>query len=509
MSNSILFSGTENLPQGETVDEPSFFLDLNLGRIVEAVTAGREEYNLKPFFYTPLKNIDSIAYRHEVFQDLENQDLFEQIKLFSENMRAMRRFIEFAGKLHYKYQKQRFFLDAVEIYCDAVVRLSRDLSFADLKSSGLSAFRDYATHCVESDDFTSLLSQTKKLKAELASIKYCMHIKGNCIRVRKYDSETDYSSEVEKTFDKFRQEAVKNYRADFPDVPNMNHVEAGVLELVAKLYPDVFSSLEDYCAKNGGFRDETIALFDREIQFYLACLEHVRLFAHKGLRFCYPQMDAESREVYVHEGFDLALANKLVAESAPVVCNDFFLESSQRIFVVSGPNQGGKTTFARMFGQLHYLGALGCPVPGRKARLYLSDEIFTHFEKEEDIRNLRGKLEDDLVRIHAILQRATTHSILIMNEIFTSTSLKDATFLSKEIMDKIMQLDALCVWVTFIDELASSSEKTVSMVSTVVRENPALRTFKIVRRSADGLAYAMSIAEKHRVTYDHLIDRIK
>ena len=509
MFNSILFYGTENLPQGETVDEPSFFLDLNLGRIIEAVTAGREEYNLKPFFYTPLKNIDSIAYRHEVFQDLENQGLFEQIKLFSENMRAMRRFIEFAGKLHYKYQKQRFFLDAVEIYCDAVVRLSRDLSFADLKSRGLSAFRDYATHCVESDDFTSLLSQTKKLEAELASIKYCMHIKGNCIRVKKYDSEIDYSSEVEETFDKFRQEAVKSYRADFPDLPNMNHVEAGVLDLVAKLYPDVFSSLEDYCAKNGGFRDETIALFDREIQFYLACLEHVRLFAQNGLRFCYPQMDAQSKEVYVREGFDLALANKLVAESATVVCNDFFLESSQRIFVVSGPNQGGKTTFARMFGQLHYLGVLGCPVPGRKARLYLSDEIFTHFEKEEDIRNLRSKLEDDLVRINAILQRATTHSILIMNEIFTSTSLKDATFLSKEIMDKIMQLDALCVWVTFIDELASSSEKTVSMVSTVVRENPALRTFKIVRRSADGLAYAMSIAEKHRVTYDHLIDRIK
>jgi len=506
---SILFNRTEDRLKAETTEEPDFFVDLNLDQVVETITSGKREYNLKPFFYISLRDIDAVKYRQEVMQDLENETLFEQIRSFTRRMRVMREHLVQASKLYYKYQKEGWFLDAVEIYCDAITDLAHDLTLADLNSRGFLAFREYLTSYAKSSRFTSLRAETKKLKADLSTVKYCLLIKGNHIKVRKFESEMDYSAKVEETFKKFKQGAVEDYRVEFPSGPDMNHVEAGVLDLVARLYSDLFLHLDNYCAKNSNYLDETIGVFDREIQFYVAYLEFIAGLKRAGLKFCYPQISDTDKEVYDYEGFDLALAHKLITENSSVVCNDFYLKDKERIFVVSGPNQGGKTTFARAFGQLHYLASIGCPVPGREARLFLFDRLFTHFEKEEDIENLHGKLQDDLVRIHRMLEQATPNSLIVINEIFASTTVEDAVFLGKAIMERIIQLDLLCVYVTFVVELASLSEKTVSVVSTIVPENPAVRTYKIVRKPADGLAYAISIAEKYRLTYEHVKERIK
>jgi DNA mismatch repair ATPase MutS len=288
----------------------------------------------------------------------------------------------------------------------------------------------------------------------------------------------------------------------------MNHVEAQILELVARLHPETFSKLGEYCAHHQSYLDDTVARFDREVQFYLAYLEHIEPFKSRGLAFCLPLVSAQSKEIHAREGFDLALASKLMSQTEPVVCNDFYLTAAERVLVVTGPNQGGKTTFARMFGQLHYLASLGLPVPAQEARLFLADGLFTHFEREEDLQTLRGKFEDELLRIHEILQHATGDSILIMNESFGSTTLKDALLVGTAVMRQIAELSVPCVFVTFVDELASLSDATVSMMSTVVLDDPAARTYKVVRKPADGLAFAAALAEKYGLTYESLKRRI-
>jgi DNA mismatch repair protein MutS len=509
---SILFETAENKVTSETGEQPDCFKDLNLDQIVASIIFGKSEYHLEPFFYTSLSDTRTIEYRHEVMKELENDSVFGAVKEFADGLQGMRSSLAAIKKLHYIYQKEWWLLEAVRRYCETVTTLDQKLSSAELKSRGMIAFREFLNDYVHSEPFNVLLGEIQKLFGDLDSIEYCMLIKGLTIQVRKYDNETDYSVEVMQTFEKFKQKAAKSYLTKFGNTLDMNHVEVGVLDLVAKLYPEIFAELDDFNTKNADYLNPTVAAFDREIQFYVSYLEFIASFQRRGLSFCYPLVTDDSKEIYDYDEFDLAMAShRLRSENSEplVVCNDFYLKGPERIIVVSGPNQGGKTTFARTYGQLHFLASLGCPVPGREAKLFLFDRIYTHFEREEDIKNLRGKLQDDLVRIHEILSHATTNSLIIANEIFSSTTLQDAVLLGKKVIEKIIQLDSLCICVTFLDELSTLGEKTDSMVSTVVPEHPDQRTFKVIRKPADGLSYAKTIAEKYGLTYENIKERIK
>lgn len=505
---SILFEQPGTGSGTGALEKPDFFADLNLDQVLKSMTAGREQYDLEPLFRTPLHDAGAVRYRHEVLRDLEKPEVLEPVSRFAEAMRRMRRHLEQTQKLHYKLQKQAWFLDAARIYCQAVRALAAELAAGEVSSRGFHGFRRYLAGYAGSERFTSLAAETQALEEALARVRYAVRIHGPRVTVSRYDGEPDYGADVEATFAKFRQGTVKSYLVDLPGYAEMDHVEAQIADLVARLYPDEFGTLNEYCARHHDYLDPVIGRFDREVQFCLAYLELVSRFRAAGLSFCYPDVSARSKEIAVEGTFDIALAGKLVPGGGTVVTNDFYLTGPERMFVVSGPNNGGKTTFARTVGQLHYLASLGLLVPGDSARLFLPDRIYTHFEKEEDIETLRSKFEDELVRVHEILQQATGDSVVVMNESFNSTTLDDALFVGTEVTRQILDLGCLSVYVTFVDEIASLSEATVSMVSQIVAENPAERTFKVVRRPADGLAYAWAIAEKYGLTYERLLERI-
>jgi DNA mismatch repair protein MutS len=497
---SVLFSGPVALLR-DNQSEPDYFPDLNLDQMISAVIAGRDEYNLRPFFYLRLTSAQEVRYRQGVLCDLERRDLREIVLSFARKMREMRASLAQARKVHYQLQRERLFLSAADTYCGAVESLARELSEAGPSSAGMRAFSGYLLDYVASAAHAEMQQEVRKLEDWLAQIKYTLHIKGSRIRVSAYDEEADYSNDVRATFQKFEHAEVAGQRSKFPALLEVDHVEAGILERVARLFPQTFEALSAFFNERKGYLDPVVGRFDRQVQFYLAYLDYISPLRASGLSFCYPDVSAQSKLTSATDTFDLVLATKLVSEKQPVICNDIRLSSDERLLVVTGPNQGGKTTYARAFGQLHYLASLGCLVPGTSATLYLPDQIFTHFEREEDIETLSGKLQDDLIRLRQVLEQATSASVIILNEIFTSTTLDDALALSTRLLEQVAALDCLSVCVTFLDELASFNPDTVSMVASIVPGNPAARTFKIVRRPADGFAYAEAVAEKYGLSY--------
>ena len=507
-SESILFKpNSVSLKESE----PDYFRDLNLDQIVNDMVAGREEYNLKPFFYTSLRSVDDIKYRHDVMRDLTGGAILGLIKLFENDMLKARECLSAAKTAPYPLFKEKWHLDAAILYCQAVQNFDEALAKNPPASEALQLFVRSLRTYLSSPQFSAFFNAMRSVSAQLGSLSYSLLVKSNSVTVSDADASDngEYTSRVEKLFSRFGKDETKVYGLQLSPVSGMSHVEAQILERVAKLNPEAFAALSSFNSKYVNFIDEKIARFEREIQFYVCYLHYLSDCKRAGLPFCFPKISDSDKEIKVTGSFDFSLAGKLLKLGEKVVCNDFELNGKERVFVVTGPNQGGKTTFARMFGQIHHIASLGLPVPGRHAQLFLMDRIFTHFEREEKITALEGKLKDDLVRIHHILSLATPQSVIITNEIFSSTSLADGKVLGGKIMQHIWNLDCISVFVTFLDELAATGGKNVSMIATIDEIDSTRRTFSIKRGEPNGLAYALALAKKHGLSEEQLSLRIK
>ena len=492
----------------ERVPPPDFFKDLQLDQVVASIVAGREEYALETYFHVPLLDVAEIEYRHEVFRDLHDARILDCLKAFAGEMRLMRAQSKMAGELPHPLQSQRCFLDACALYCDAVGGLTEHLTAAAPRARALVSIARFLAEYEGSTAFREMRRVTADIQAQIREIRYTVFIDGDRITVGQYRGEADYGETVARVFEKFRRDGAGRYEFPHTSTVRMSQIEEVVLDRVARLNFELFEALARHCERYREFLEPTVRRFDREIQFYLAFHERVRVLAASGVEFCLPSVERGVRDVAIRRLFDMSLANKRFQEGQRVVCNDLQLSIRERVALVSGANQGGKTTFARAIGQVLYLAAIGCPVPAAEARVPLFDRLFTHFEREEDVLEGTSKLEADLIRIHRIVAHLTAESVVIMNETFGSTTLADGLFLGREILARVLRSGAMCVWVTFFYELTTMADTVVSMVSAVDERDPEKRTFEVIRKPSDGMAYADAIARRYRLTYDDLLERL-
>ncbi|MDH2910808.1 MAG: DNA mismatch repair protein MutS [Candidatus Eremiobacteraeota bacterium] len=504
---SLLYAALSE-PTVEPCDPPTYFYDLQLDRILREILSGHEQYALEPLFYAPLTDVDAIYYRQAIMKDVENVSVHELFRRLSDNFSTVQGHLEQATNSSYPLEHDRLILDAAHLYSTTLRHAVEQLRILSPVSNGLIQLRIALAQYLSSDEFITLEQDAASLLASIDALDFRIIIGSGSINVREGGHENDLAGAVERTFQRFCPTTYPEHSSQSPSYVSLNHIEAKVVENIARLYPQPFFRLKCFADRHRSFLPTSVLRLTRELHYYLACTDFARRLSSAGLPTCFPTVSASHTPIAVKEGYDTALACQAMHEPFAIVRNDWFLSGEERMFVVSGPNQGGKTTFARTFGQVHFLAALGGRVAGAEARTFLFDAIFTHFEREELPGSSRGKLEDDLIRIHDILGKATSRSVIILNELFASTTAKDAALLGTRILTRILDLDAIGVCVTFIDELSTLSNKTVSVVSLVDPAHSNKRTLRLARKPADGLAYALALAQTYELTYDLLSARL-
>lgn len=484
--------------------------DLALDQVFARI--GEDAPRAAAAFLAPLDAVEAIVYRQGMFRGLDHPQLRAAVEAFLQGMADRARRDSASAGAHSPYEGELWHLSAIVGYLDAVLTLrDRLATLVPELAQGSEAWRLVTRHTdgyCRSEGFTRLRALTATVSGRMERLRYNMLISGSKVTIAPTDDEVSLADAVLETFERFRQGGATDHRTNFRPA-TFDHVQGWVLERVAQVHPEDFAQLVGYARDTARYVEPVLQRFVDEVRFYLAYLDCLAPIRSTGLAVCFPEVSATSKEIRLVDAWDLALASRLAGEGRTCVTNDLSLTGPERILVISGPNQGGKTTTARLFGQAHHLAAIGCPVPGRVGQLFLCDRVLTVFEREEQLDTLEGRLGAEVQRLREVFEIATARTVIVINEAFASTALHDARILTRDVLERIGALDALGACVTFIDELSRLNEQTVSMVSTVDPRDPAVRTFRVERRTADGRAYARALAAKHGLTEEQIQERMR
>ena len=476
-------------------------VDLGLDRLLAPAIADAPW--LAEAYTRPCGDPATIDYRQAVAAQLIDRAIAAPFERFLTEIRRLQQRLEATIRVTDAVARTTWFLAAAERYLAAVAALHEAIAPLELTAEGLVAARERVATLVASDAHRAVAQEAAAIRAQLDDITFTVRVQGGRVTVDRLQGEPDLAAQVAATFARFRTGQATPIEPSAPE-PGSDKVTARILALVAAQHPEPFARLATLYERAQPLIAPEISQLVAELPFYLGVLPQLRRLSDAGLPLSYPTVVAHDAACSAEASYDLAVGLSLLSEGEQVVTNDWYLDPPERILVVTGANQGGKTTFARAFAQLHHLGAIGLPVPAAQATVGLHDRLRTHFERQEQLTTLRGKLQDELERMHAVLIDATDHSVVVLNETFSSTTLEDARSLGRTFLERLTTLGARVVYVTFVDELATTAGSVVSMVAGVAEDDPTRRTFRIVRRPPDGLAHALALAERYGLSEDAL-----
>ncbi len=254
-----------------------------------------------------------------------------------------------------------------------------------------------------------------------------------------------------------------------------------------------------------------------EAAFFLGAVRLAERLEAMGLPTCLPTIHSGVHSETIEGMYNIHLAlrsEKRGRSGEPVVVNDLEFASDRRFYVLTGPNQGGKTTFTQAAGIAYVFAQSGLFTPGRSAELKPVDVIETHFPTAEHGSLDTGRLADEARRLSQIIDAITDRSLVLLNESFASTSPHEAVSLAAEILRVLSETGVRGVYATHLHELALRCQEFGAGVApltaeAVVEGESAKRTYRVRQGSPDGDSFARDIALKHGLSYEQMRTRLR
>ena len=421
----------------------------------------------------------------------------------------------------------------IELYVSCIDTLKEGLAPVRDKITGraFGELADFIIEISESDYYKELNKKLEDLSSRVREVK-SVTIGVNLDRQLRPESAGVISVNSEqfksgKFLDKILRMSFRNDA--FTSIAELTPVQKGQSEnrkeaLMAAFnnaIEDVFRSsvkswrniVGDYVLDNTDFLLKLLP----EIEFVSRATDLMhRLAEHPGCKICMPVVHSIDKKIFAAKG----LYNPRVALAIDdeIVTNDFEFDDNARIYVLTGPNRGGKSVITVAVGASQALCQLGLPVPAESAEISVTDGIFTHFPEGADDTIDKGRLGEECARLREIFDAVTPDSMILLDESLSSTGAYEATYIASEILSGFAAMRCRGIFSTHLHDLAagvaeinarSKERGGISIDTLVAGIEDGRRSFKIYRAKPDGKSYAKDIADKYGLSFENLMERGK
>ncbi|MBR3269030.1 MAG: DNA mismatch repair protein [Oscillospiraceae bacterium] len=281
--------------------------------------------------------------------------------------------------------------------------------------------------------------------------------------------------------------------------------------VVNKMLSSLVKKLRDTLTKYANIAILNVSGLVPEFLYYIRCAEFISGLREKGCVFCVAQPETESVTSMSAKGFYNLMLAMNMDNVSEIVHNDLSFDQKHTVYILTGANRGGKTTITQAVGQMFILAQGGLFVPAESFRYVPCDCVFTHFPADEDNTMDLGRLGEECVRFREMFSQATSRSLVLLNETFSTTSFEEGYYIARDSVKALLTKAVRTIYNTHIHKLGEDTEELTvestgaGAASLIMRTEDGKRSFKVALAKPEGSSYAKDIAEKYGVTYDMLV----